>query len=855
MSTRILLLALLAASRTNALQRPLSTGSEQVLQKDDALLLAVSDSAKSQSATNSSTHPPLAAKATKVADGTAVSALEQHPPKAFKQKLKNATQDNGWHHTALKRQHPAGEGKDVKQHKVQHIRLLKDQGFWWLMLAFIGLIAVVVVSMEVKAEKPEDGARDEDSAGSEKAPESEQQSESSSIVPKSISTASIKPPTVWDTFVKLQFCVIGLNGSMLLWGVAQEYVMTNVYTDSHGHGEPWPSALFLVCCNRVGSVIFSAMLLALSGSSFSFTGFHWSALPATSNMLASWCQYSSLLHISFPLLTTAKSAKLLPVLAINAFRNKKQTMLDYAEGIVITCALVVFGLETDGQTPDGTSFSAQGFGVLLLCGLMLFDSLTPHLQDELFQRNTKLTVMQATFSMAFFAAIACTTVLLFTGGLFTSIAFLQRHPESALHIAVLSLCSTLTQFLISYTIKHFGPVTFAIIATTRQVISVCLSSVLFKHTIPSLASIAAAMVFGTVLMRSLGKLPGLTSRGVNEREDRSVVEPHDVAGLLFPICPTWVTHFLANSSRYWRLCVCALAIHVPLCFWALAQEFMFAHTFGGSLFPSVLFIIAMNRTFSVLLAVCVLRYREVPCFIPDSRWTLLPAGTNLLATACQYEALYWIRFPQQTIIKTLKVIPVMLGGRLLKNRSYSWLDYLEALLLTGLTAFFVWGFERGKEDLVSDAGLLPGLIFMAGYILADALPSNFEDYIYQTAALDPAQMLLGTELSAGVVTWALVLATGQLGSSLHFLVQYPEAFLNIVSLALASACGSYACTVTIRLFSPAVFTLLMMSRQLFSLVLSVVFFQHRVDAISCLCLVAVALLILTSSMRQAAREC
>merc|ERR1719277_2770443 len=101
-------------------------------------------------------------------------------------------------------------------------------------------------------------------------------------------------------------------------------------------------------------------------------------------------------------------------------------------------------------------------------------------------------------------------------------------------------------------------------------------------------------------------------------------------------------------------------------------------------------MIALNRTVGVFFALWVLYLRRLPLYVPDIKFTALPASANLVATACQYQALYFIRFPEQTLMKTLKVIPVMLCGRILKNRTYSTLDYMEAVLMTGIVAFFTY---------------------------------------------------------------------------------------------------------------------------------------------------------------------
>jgi adenosine 3'-phospho 5'-phosphosulfate transporter B2 len=46
-----------------------------------------------------------------------------------------------------------------------------------------------------------------------------------------------------------------------------------------------------------------------------------------------------------------------------------------------------------------------------------------------------------------------------------------------------------------------------------------------------------------------------------------------------------------------------------------------------------------------------------------------PSISNMLSSWCQYEALRYISFPAVTLFKALKLVPVMLMGKLLGNES------------------------------------------------------------------------------------------------------------------------------------------------------------------------------------------
>mmetsp|Transcript_16483 Transcript_16483/g.45324 ORF Transcript_16483/g.45324 Transcript_16483/m.45324 type:complete len:843 (-) Transcript_16483:65-2593(-) len=742
---------------------------------------------------------------------------------------------------AMRTVHPEGEQRgdthssDVNSttsvtHKVEHVKVLNKMGLWWLMGTMILVIAIMVIRMDASM---------------------------SNAHQEELQVSNQDTHAVLGKAMHLLFCVVGLNTSMLFWGIAQEYMMTSLYEDTAGHSEKLPNSFCLVLFNRIVTVILSAVVIWIHGLPFGFPGLLESGLPASSNLIASWCQYESLSYVSFPLQTATKSAKLLPVLILNSLRGKRQNLLDYAEAIVIVSAIVVFGIETDHDTAD---FHARQFGIPLLCGLLLFDSITPHFQDALFKKHPTLNTVQMTFAMSLIAAVIMLVVLLCSGQLFGTVNFFSRHPEAILQAFVLSLCSTLTQFLISYTIKHFGPVVFTIIATTRQVISVCTSAVLFMHHISTLAWLAAVLVFGTVIGRALRppmkeerQGPPEVTEPVETRSENWIPEslpttlrvPHPA----FPHDGSFL-EILRSSSKIWRLFVCVIGIHVPLGFYSVAQEFMATHTFDGYQFRFPMFLIAANRTGASLLAIVVLKIQGLRVLDSKLTYAFVPAGANFAATLCQYKALYYLRYPAQTLMKSVKVLPVMMCGRLLKNRSYSYLDYGEAVLITGLVCFFTWNFNNDKASLAEGKGVLPGILLMLGYIASDSFTSNSEDIIFQRIHLDPGQVLLGMQAFSGVVGWSSMFISGQFVPALRFLSAHSHAWVHVAILVMAEACGAYACTVTVRLFGPAVFTLLLISHQLVSLLVSVALFNHEVSWPSCLCLAVVALVVLTSSLRR-----
>mmetsp|Transcript_43643 Transcript_43643/g.79586 ORF Transcript_43643/g.79586 Transcript_43643/m.79586 type:complete len:791 (+) Transcript_43643:125-2497(+) len=729
-------------------------------------------------------------------------------------------------------------GSKGPTHVVEHIELLNNPRFWWLMGSLVVCVGVAVLTLEAHPLTN---------------PSKEDVTDEGSFSRK---------------ITHLCVCVVALWVAMILWGVAQEYVMTATFRGPHGIQESFPSAFFLVLCNRTLTALITAITLMARGSPMMFPGFGETVAPAISNIGSSWFQYASLAYISFTLQTTVKSAKLLPVMFLGTLRGKAYTMQDYAEGIVIAVAIGVFGLETEGHSSDASS---TGYGVAMLVGYVACDSATPHFQDMIFQRHPSMDALQATF------AAACTSVgmllcgLFVTGSFMDSAAFLSRHPGMLLPLAILACSSCLTQVLVNHTIKHFGPLLFTLVQCTRQLMSVLLSTVLFMHAISPTAWLAVMIAFMALIARSLRhmpipaalaeSLPFVSSQQQQnregERQDDS--EPSTEASSedrVALLSARLGSLSLTGSHSHNVLIICAIGIHANYCLYGVAQEFLATHTFGGQIFSYPMFLVAVDHSLAACLALFAMFIHGGSLTPSGWAWTAWPAATDLAATWMQHQALYMIFFPAHTLMKTLKVVPVMLVGSCLKNRSYTWKDYLEGLLLTMLVGYFVWDFQIMKAggDAFGNTGFEGisafGVLLMLGYVVVDSFTSNLEDFVFLRTNLDASHVLLGMEAVSGAIAWLVIWATGEFRGIATFIGDHPEVVAYVLFLGMAAAGGAYTCTVSVRLLGPAVFTLLMMSRQVCSLLISVLVYQHGVSTLHCFCMAAIAVLILASSARR-----
>lgn len=303
---------------------------------------------------------------------------------------------------------------------------------------------------------------------------------------------------------KLLFCFIGLQASYLSWGLVQEIVMTKSYTNGK-----FKNSAFCVFSNRFFALIIALLVVLYkrltSPKPLKEAPFYLYAPCSLSNSLSSWAQYESLKYVSFPTQVLSKSCKIIPVMLVGMLVNRRTyALMEYLEAALITGGVTVFTLSEKTSPAHLQQASDSSFGVLLLALYLACDSFTSQWQSKVY-KSYSVDQFQMMLGVNAWSLLLTGLTLYQSGELVSSFAFVLSDPSALMHVTILSVTSATGQLFIFYTIKEFGPVTFTIMMTTRQILSLFLSLLWFGHTIGLLGWLSSLSVFGVVFYRIFRK--------------------------------------------------------------------------------------------------------------------------------------------------------------------------------------------------------------------------------------------------------------------------------------------------------------------------------------------------------------
>jgi len=272
-----------------------------------------------------------------------------------------------------------------------------------------------------------------------------------------------------------------------------------------------------------------------------------------------------------------------------------------------------------------------------------------------------------------------------------------------------------------------------------------------------------------------------------------------------------------------------------------------------------------------------------------------PALSATLASPIGYESLKYINYPLMILTKSSKPVPVMAVGMVFYKRRYQWYKYMCVLLLCGGICFFTAGKQTTGTGAIpqehagnvshelnnttnisindstltnigqpiasvvqiddssggsSFAACCYGLLLVFINLSMDGYTNNEQDQIFMTHRASAAQMMKYTnawqclyQLGFLLIDWVIrgmayivgLNSSGSTGSqialALNMLWQSPSLRAHVLLFCLCASVGQVFIFQLIQEFGSLVWVTVSVTRQLFTILLSVLLFGHRVNSL------------------------
>jgi UDP-galactose transporter B1 len=323
-----------------------------------------------------------------------------------------------------------------------------------------------------------------------------------------------------------------------------------------------------------------------------------------------------------------------------------------------------------------------------------------------------------------------------------------------------------------------------------------------------------------------------------------------------------VTPAPAQEAGVLQLVIAVAGIYASFLTWAYLQEKLTTKPYGPADAPEVWhFPVFLNTIQSVFAAIVGAVYlyastpsnTSVPPVIP-SRRILAPlalvAITSSLASPFGYASLAHIDYITFLLAKSCKLLPVMFLHITVFRRRYPLYKYLVVAAVTlGVAVFTLHsGKKKGSKVRSDDASTGWGLLLLGINLLFDGLTNSTQDHIFQTfRPYSGPQMMCANNIMSTIVTGAYLIVSpwlvatglgewfgmdvagnaGELKAALDFMARYPAVWKDVLGFAACGAVGQVFIFYTLSTFSSVLLVTVTVTRKMFTMILSVLAFGHR----------------------------
>ncbi|KAI1406747.1 UAA transporter [Hypoxylon fuscum] len=311
-----------------------------------------------------------------------------------------------------------------------------------------------------------------------------------------------------------------------------------------------------------------------------------------------------------------------------------------------------------------------------------------------------------------------------------------------------------------------------------------------------------------------------------------------------------------------QLVIAVAGIYGSFLTWAYLQEKLTTTPHGSAgateVFKYPVFLNTIQSLFAAATGALYLyfstpRGQPIPPVIP-SRSILSPlllvAVTSSLASPFGYASLAHIDYITFLLAKSCKLLPVMFLHITVFRKRYPLYKYLVVAAVTAGVAVFTLHSGKARKSSSGGGGenSVWGLLLLGVNLLFDGLTNSTQDYIF--GAFQPysgPQMMCANNLMSTAVTAAyLVLSpwlvhtgagewlgmdvagsAGELDAALAFMARHPSVWTDVLGFAACGAVGQVFIFYTLSTFSSVLLVTVTVTRKMFTMILSVVAFGHR----------------------------
>lgn len=281
----------------------------------------------------------------------------------------------------------------------------------------------------------------------------------------------------WPPAIKLLFGVGGIYGAFMYYGLLQERVFSYAAADGAKFSQVW----FLMVLEALANVVVGFLGMHAAGPTKGLPLNLFAATGVTQVSAKAFTNLALRAGVSFPVVTLAKSGKMVPVMVGSILLGgASYSLREYAQ-----VGMIIFGTVLVSMKKGKKGGDSSMVGVAMIMASLTCDGITGGMQKRIKGKSAELGVKAKPYDFMYwtnlFMMLTATAVALVGGEFVPGVKFCSENPVILRDIAIFSACSAVGQSFIFYTISNFEPLVCSTVTTTRKIFSVLLSIFVNNH--------------------------------------------------------------------------------------------------------------------------------------------------------------------------------------------------------------------------------------------------------------------------------------------------------------------------------------------------------------------------------------
>jgi len=273
---------------------------------------------------------------------------------------------------------------------------------------------------------------------------------------------------------------------------------------------------------------------------------------------------------------------------------------------------------------------------------------------------------------------------------------------------------------------------------------------------------------------------------------------------------------LNNHSQPTQLLICIGGTFIFFLGYAFIQEFLFK--IDGFEFGWFLTLVQF-AIYAALAGLSKLKSKEKARRAPLKNYFILSCFMVITMGLSNVACIY-LNYPTQVLFKSCKLIPVMIGGRFILQRSYTLLEYVSSILLCmGLCVLTL------ANKYIDAFSFDPrGVLLISGALIGDAFIGNLQEKTMRTYNVHQRELVYYSyTIGCGYLLF-ISLITGELISALQFCAQNPMTYYWMTLFSLLGYIGIIFVLAMIKVFGAFIAMTVTSCRKVTTIALSFVLF-------------------------------